>query len=47
MPYCCGDLPVGVNDGDLNIGLGGGLTVDLETGNLGVEIAPGIAYDFD
>jgi hypothetical protein len=42
-----GDLSVGVNNGDLNVGLGGGLTVDVETGDLGFQVAPGISFDFD
>jgi hypothetical protein len=41
-----GDVSVGANTGDLNIGIGGGLTIDVATGDLGVQIAPGISIDF-
>lgn len=41
-----GDVSIGVNTGDLNIGIGGGLTIDTATGDLGVEIAPGLSVDF-
>lgn len=34
-------------DGDLNIGIGGGLTIDPTDGSLGMKIAPGISIDFD
>lgn len=40
-----GQLSIGVNTGDLNIGLGGGLTMDLNTGGLGMNIG-GMTYDF-
>lgn len=33
-------------DGDLNIGIGNGLTIDPTDGSLGVQIAPGISIDF-
>lgn len=37
---------VGIDlDGDLTIGLGGGLTIDSD-GDLGIQIAPGISMDF-
>lgn len=39
---------VGIDtDGDLNIGIGGGLTIDPSDGSLGMKIAPGISIDFD
>jgi hypothetical protein len=41
-----GDLSIGANTGDLNIGIGGGLVIDTATGDLGVQIAPGISIDF-
>jgi hypothetical protein len=41
-----GDLSIGVNDGDLNVGIGNGMTIDLDTGDIGIEIAPGLSYDF-
>lgn len=39
-----GQISVGL-DGDLNIGIGGGLTIDTADGDLGVQ-AGGIAFDF-
>lgn len=41
-----GDISIGANTGDLNIGIGGGLVIDTATGDLGIEIAPGISIDF-
>lgn len=36
---------VGIDlDGDLAIGIGGGLTIDTD-GDLGIQIAPGISID--
>lgn len=32
-------------DGDLAIGIGGGLTIDSD-GDLGIQIAPGLSIDF-
>jgi len=32
-------------DGDLAVGIGGGLTIDSD-GDLGIQIAPGISIDF-
>lgn len=37
-----GDFGFDVTDGDLVMGLGGGLGIDLATGGLELEIAPGI-----
>lgn len=34
-------------DGDLTMGLGGGLTMDMSDGSIGMQIAPGISIDFD
>ena len=34
-------------DGDLTIGLGGGLTMDMSDGSIGMQIAPGVSIDFD
>lgn len=34
-------------DGDLAIGVGGGLTIDPTDGSLGMQIAPGVSIDFD
>jgi hypothetical protein len=31
--------------GDLEIGIGGGLTMDVETGEVGFEVAPGLAIN--
>jgi hypothetical protein len=31
-------------DGDLTVGIGGGLTIDSD-GDLGIQIAPGISID--
>ena len=41
-----GDLGIDL-DGDLNMGLGNGLTMDMTDGSLGIQIAPGISMDFD
>lgn len=38
-----GQVSVG-NDG-LNIGIGGGLTIDSD-GDLGIQVAPGLSIDF-
>lgn len=39
---------IGVNtNGDLTVGLGNGLTMDLTDGSLGMRIAPGVSIDFD
>ena len=40
-----GDLSVDVTDGDLAVGIGGGLTIDAD-GDLGMQIAPGISIEF-
>lgn len=40
-----GQVSIGANTGDVNLGIGGGLTVDLEDGELGIQIAPGISID--
>ena len=40
-----GSLNVTTN-GDLAMGIGNGLAIDLETGDLGMQIAPGIVVDF-
>ena len=41
-----GSVSVDVGDGDLAVGIGGGLTIDSE-GDLGMQIAPGVSIDFD
>lgn len=41
-----GSVSISTN-GDLNIGIGGGLTIDPSDGSLGMQIAPGISIDFD
>jgi hypothetical protein len=38
---------VDLSDGDLTVGLGGGLVEDLSTGDLELQIAPGIDIDLD
>lgn len=39
---------LGVNtEGDLTVGLGNGLTLDVEDGSLGIEILPGFSVDLD
>lgn len=42
-----GDLGFDVTDGDLTIGLGDGLAIDTETGDLELEIAPGLDVPLD
>ena len=37
-----GQLGVDLSDGDLTVGLGGGLVEDLSTGDIELQIAPGI-----
>lgn len=38
---------IGINtDGELTVGLGGGLTMDTD-GDIGIQIAPGFSIDFD
>lgn len=39
-----GKPSIDVSDGDLAIGIGGGLTIDSD-GDLGLQIAPGISID--
>lgn len=37
---------VGVNtDGNLALGIGSGLTLDLQDGSLGVQVSPGLSVD--
>lgn len=40
-------LPSINTDGNLAMGLGSGLAVDLSDGSLGIQIAPGITVDLD
>lgn len=40
-----GKLSIDATDGDLAVGIGGGLTMDTD-GDLGVQIAPGISIEF-
>jgi len=39
-----GKLSVDATDGDVAIGIGGGLTIDSD-GDLGIQIAPGISIE--
>lgn len=39
-----GEIGIEITDGDLAIGIGGGLTIDTD-GDLGLSIAPGISID--
>ena len=39
-----GAVSIGL-DGDLNVGLGGGLTYDVNDGDVGFQVAPGLAID--
>ncbi len=40
-----GDVSIDVTDGDLAVGIGGGLTIDAD-GDLGIQIAPGLSIEF-
>ena len=40
-----GQVSIDATDGDLAIGIGGGLTIDAD-GDLGIQIAPGISMEF-
>lgn len=38
---------IGINtEGNLTMGLGGGLTMDMEDGSLGMSVLPGFSVDF-
>ena len=39
-----GNISVDATDGDLAIGIGGGLTIDTD-GDLGIQIAPGLSIE--
>jgi hypothetical protein len=39
-----GQVSIDATDGDVAIGIGGGLTIDSD-GDLGIQIAPGISID--
>lgn len=41
-----GDLGIDT-DGDLTIGIGGGLAIDTSDGSLEIQIAPGVYIDTD
>lgn len=36
-----------ITGGGLSIGVGGGLSIDPSDGSLGMQIAPGLTFDFD
>lgn len=42
-----GQLGVDVTDGDLTVGLGNGLAIDTQTGELELEIFPGVDIPLD